>query len=212
MTQEEKIQVFNELSVRLFYGVKAKITINNKDYPDFGEEEVGTVRGLLCFPDEDDSNKSYFTVITTYDTNRSQGQGIEDVKPYLRPMSSMTDEEEKQFQDVNMYELPYMVVGLDWLNAHHFDYRGLINDGLALEATDGIYENVSDLAIDNTTKITVGCKIRSKTNPDVILSIVSDDCHGDKFECSNGSVLSLKQIKKHYDIYIEENKGTIVIN
>lgn len=212
MTQEEKIQVFNELSVRLFYGVKVKITINNKDYPDFGEEEVGTVRGLLCFPDEDDSNKSYFTVITTYDTNRSQGQGIEDVKPYLRPMSSMTDEEEKQFQDVNMYELPYMVVGLDWLNAHHFDYRGLINDGLALEATDGIYENVSDLAIDNTTKITVGCKIRSKTNPDVILSIVSDDCHGDKFECSNGSVLSLKQIKKHYDIYIEENKGTIVIN
>ena len=140
MTQEEKILVFNELSARLFYGVKVKITINNKDYPDFGKEEVGTVRGLLCFPDEDDSNKSYFTVITTYDTNRSQGQGIEDVKPYLRPMSSMTDEEEKQFQDVNMYELPYMVVGLDWLNAHHFDYRGLINDGLALEAPEGMYE------------------------------------------------------------------------
>ena len=140
MTQEEKILVFNELSARLFYGFKVKITSNNKDYPDFGKEEVGTVRGLLCFPDEDDSNKSYFTVITTYDTNRSQGQGIEDVKPYLRPMSSMTDEEEKQFQDVNMYELPYMVVGLDWLNAHHFDYRGLINDGLALEAPEGMYE------------------------------------------------------------------------
>ena len=140
MTQEEKILVFNELSTRLFQGVKVKITINNKDYPDFGKEEVGTVRALLCFPDEDDSNKFYFTVITTYDTNRSQSQGIEDVKPYLRPMSSMTDEEEKQFQDVNMYELPYMVVGLDWLNAHHFDYRGLINDGLALEAPENMYE------------------------------------------------------------------------
>lgn len=62
------------------------------------------------------------------------------------------------------------------------------------------------------SRIVVGRKIRSKENPDVILSIVSDDCHGDKFECSNGSVLSLRQIKKHYDIYIEENKGTIVIN
>ena len=49
-------------------------------------------------------------------------------------------------------------------------------------------------------QITVGTKIRSKTNPDVILSIISDDCHGDEFECSNGSVLSLKQIEKYYDI------------
>ena len=56
----------------------------------------------------------------------------------------------------------------------------------------------------NNTKITIGTKIRLKTNPDVILSIISDDCHEDEFECSNGSVLSLKQIEKYYDIYIEE--------
>lgn len=48
-------------------------------------------------------------------------------------------------------------------------------------------------------KITIGTKIRSKTNPDIILSIISDDCHDDEFECSNGSVLSLKQIEKYYD-------------
>ena len=52
----------------------------------------------------------------------------------------------------------------------------------------------------NNPKITIGTKIRSKTNPDVILSIISNDCHEDEFECSNGSVLSLKQIKKYYDI------------
>ena len=52
----------------------------------------------------------------------------------------------------------------------------------------------------NTSKITVGTKIRSKTNPNVILSIISNDCHEDEFECSNGSVLSLKQIEKYYDI------------
>lgn len=51
-------------------------------------------------------------------------------------------------------------------------------------------------------QITIGTKIRLKTNPDVILSIISDDCHEDEFECSNGSVLSLKQIEKYYDITI----------
>lgn len=51
----------------------------------------------------------------------------------------------------------------------------------------------------NNPKISIGTKIRSKTNPDVILSIISDDCHDDEFECSNGSVLSLKQIEKYYD-------------
>lgn len=54
----------------------------------------------------------------------------------------------------------------------------------------------------NNPKITIGTKIRSKTNPNVILSIISNDCHGDEFECSNGSVLSLKQIEKYYDIII----------
>ena len=48
--------------------------------------------------------------------------------------------------------------------------------------------------------ITIGTKIRSKANPDEILIIISDDCHGDKFECSDGNVLSLKQIEKYFDI------------
>lgn len=29
---------------------------------------------------------------------------------------------------------------IDWLLAHHFDYRGLIPMGLALEATEGMYK------------------------------------------------------------------------
>ena len=52
----------------------------------------------------------------------------------------------------------------------------------------------------DSNRIAIGTIIRSKTNPDVILRIISDDCHGDEFECSNGSVLSLEQIEKHYDI------------
>ena len=149
MTQEQKILVFNDLSARLVYGVKVKITINNKDYPDFGGEEVGTVRGLLCFPDEDDSNKFYFTVVTNYDTTRSQGQDVEDVKPYLRPMSSMTEEEKDELFRLSTmgnggvntdweslgveiisthpryddhYSTDYSAI--NWLNKNMFDYRG----------------------------------------------------------------------------------------
>ena len=74
-------------------------------------------------------------------------------KPYLRPMSSMTEEENEEFeelfinysisQDRNcVYHASRGDLNLefiDWLNAHHFDYRGLIDKGLALEAQEGMY-------------------------------------------------------------------------
>ena len=91
--------------------------------------------------------------------------------PYLRPISSMTEEEKKEFQACHcVYELhpdfqpmmcnlanelnmllhpdfqPMMcnlaneLNMFDWLNAHHFDYRGLIEKGLALEAPEGMYK------------------------------------------------------------------------
>ena len=65
---------------------------------------------------------------------------LETVKPYLRPMSSMTEEERKiytklLFADLGgVYEDYYKA--LDYLNAHHFDYRGLIERGLAIEVTE----------------------------------------------------------------------------
>ena len=61
------------------------------------------------------------------------------IRSYLRPMSSMTEEEEKEF-----YNLPFCdeqgYQRTDWLTAHHFDYRGLIEKGLALEAPEGMYK------------------------------------------------------------------------
>lgn len=70
-----------------------------------------------------------------------------------------------------------------------------IEDTLEIKEVDLKLENEN-----NEPKITIGTKIRSKTKPIEILSIISDDCHGDEFECSNGSVLSLKQIEKYYEI------------
>ena len=65
-------------------------------------------------------------------------------KPYLRKMSSMTEEEQKEY-DVFCCK-PYLGIDettasnfIDWLNAHHFDYRELIDKGLALEAPENMY-------------------------------------------------------------------------
>lgn len=66
----------------------------------------------------------------------------EEFKLYLRPMSSMTDEEENKYNSLNAYEIgifPQTEEAFDWLNAHHFDYRGLIEKGLAIEAPEDMY-------------------------------------------------------------------------
>lgn len=85
----------------------------------------------------------------------------ENVKPYLRPMSSMTEDEKVEYNRAADRDLNRMAVKvgkklqgnekldetltpyyehIDWLNEHHFDYRGLIEKGLALEAPDGMYK------------------------------------------------------------------------
>jgi hypothetical protein len=81
-------------------------------------------------------------------------------KPYLRSMSSMTEKERSELSkltndkfkfylyttkpEIICYEKYNYIEGLkvlDWLNAHHFDYRGLIEKGLALEAPKEMYDN-----------------------------------------------------------------------
>ena len=65
---------------------------------------------------------------------------LEDCKPYLRPMSSMTEEEISCYQAFFNYDgVEYPEEYIDWLNEHHLDYRGLIEKGLALEAPEGMY-------------------------------------------------------------------------
>lgn len=69
-------------------------------------------------------------------------------KPYLRPMSSMTEEEKNEYLNTFKKSIigtdeedgrVWTVDSIDWLNAHHFDYRGLIEKGLAIEAPKGMY-------------------------------------------------------------------------
>ena len=63
------------------------------------------------------------------------------VKPYLRPMSSMTEEEKLEYVIAWDSRQPYLPTeAMDWLNEYHFDYRDLIEKGLALEAPEGMYK------------------------------------------------------------------------
>ena len=74
-------------------------------------------------------------------------QGEIDILPYLRPMSSMTEEEDKEYAllQVNTHNSGFLYSidaanMINWLNAHHFDYCWLIEKGLALEAPKEMYE------------------------------------------------------------------------
>ena len=84
-------------------------------------------------------------------SNVSGSPLVEEVKPYLRKMSNMTEEERNEAAQFEINDLGpigfnwNLLVSnsselVNWLNAHHFDYRGLIEKGLALEAPKGMYK------------------------------------------------------------------------
>ena len=67
----------------------------------------------------------------------------EDIKPYLRSISNMTEEEVKTYRTLNIGNAFLYVdngASIDYLNSIHIDYRGLIPLGLALEAPEGMYK------------------------------------------------------------------------
>lgn len=125
MTPEEKQLLLKDLCARLLYGVKVRLLDGN---------HIGGITTL---------NEHILIEIRWY--NRIY-------KPYLRPMSSMSDEEREEWYSYSrtVYDCefhPEPTVSLmechlsvDWLNEHHFDYRGLIPMGLALEAPEGMYK------------------------------------------------------------------------
>lgn len=131
MTKEELL--LKDLCARLPYGVKVKYL--------YWDEDKGceyTVPMIL-----DDINSDGY-IRFHGDIAEGEGRGyILTYLPYLRPMSSMTEEEENEYNSLNAYEkgiFPHTEEAFDWLNEHHFDYRGLIEKGLALEAPEDMYK------------------------------------------------------------------------
>ncbi len=142
MTQKDKNLLLTDLCARLLYGVAAYASEINKN-------------GIIT-----DVNIPHNMVNLTVDNTNGRYELVPllDIKPYLRPMSSMTEDERFEFENLwnegfsrAMDEMIFGDIGvsnleiiaasdaIDWLNAHHFDYRGLIERGLAIEAPEGMY-------------------------------------------------------------------------
>ena len=140
MTQEDKQLLLKDLCARLPYGVKFTFTNGNGN--------IRVAKGVdLIVTDEGD----WEYAVTAKGIEPIE---IKCIKPYLRPMSSMTDEERLYFYR-NSARVPilvdekkiitkpfygYTIHLLDYLNAHHLDYQCLIEKGLALEAPNDMYK------------------------------------------------------------------------
>lgn len=109
MTQEQKDLLLKDLCSRLPYFVKVQI-----------KNEI-VVLDSIC-----DDDGYHFNFIG----DDREGVNIEEIKPYLFPISNMTEEQDKEFMNI---QIGYPSV--DWFNKNHFDYRGLIEQGLAIDAT-----------------------------------------------------------------------------
>lgn len=129
MTQESKKLLLVDLSARVPYGVKVKVPCLQEDI-DFTLNSV---------------DKEGFTVIKKANGSKFEFEVSNNIEifPYLRPISSMTEEEKKEYcnlQDKLLYSSQYPVTDayelFDWLNEHHFDYRNLVERGLAIAVTE----------------------------------------------------------------------------
>ena len=142
MTKEDKQLLLIDICARLPHGLKFRFELSDGSY-----RTIDLWRDTLINFDQE----YCFWILRG------------DIIPYLRSMSSMTDEEKEElydrgwlcegndiyadgFLDINnvykyykkdLQDIKWII---DWLNAHHFDYRGLIHKGLALEAPEGMYK------------------------------------------------------------------------
>ena len=158
MTQEEKELLLRDLSARLTYGV---IVDYKEDEYDFHHWKISTLHapaysqsGSLINTDSDGWIE-YEEYKGCGMSSGSRPLHLEITRPFLRPISSMTKEEIHGFQEIlgpdievgygfmdilvssiHTFSFNELQALFDWLNAHHFDYRGLIEKGLAIAVTE----------------------------------------------------------------------------
>ena len=123
MTQEDKDLLLKDLCARLPYGVKMNHIADTENNP---ITLVGVAKTMVTL----ENSAGYGT------------SDIEDYIPYLFPLSSMTEEQKKEYAHILVMSsnLAYsQLIGettQDWFNKNHFDYRGLIEKGLAIDAAN----------------------------------------------------------------------------
>lgn len=147
MTQEEKELSFINISGRLHYGVIVNYKENEYDHHKWKITNLHTLSysksGTLIDTDFD-GWISYEEHESCGMTTGSRPFRFGEVLPYLRPMSSMSEEEREEYRNIDnrSYSCPIDYAHIpaseriNWLNAHHFDYCGLIEKGLAIAVTE----------------------------------------------------------------------------
>lgn len=152
LTQEEKQLLLKDLCARLPYGVVCKISYTLNNETTNWEDVESTCDDIIT--------KINFDTKEVFSDWLFEYSSINDVKPYLRLMSSMTEEEKEELKQEHLKDerlfaecltkaangdssmrgkvIPHFAA--DWCDEHHFDYRGLIPMGLALEALPGMYK------------------------------------------------------------------------
>lgn len=116
MTQNEKDLLIKDLCSRLPHGLRVVYKCN----------QIHEVRAIL---------KSGMILLSDISTYELITTNIENVRPYLLPLSSMTAEQKTShnFLKHSAYANPVKLI--DWYIKNNFDYRGLIPMGLAIDAT-----------------------------------------------------------------------------
>lgn len=134
MTQNEKDLLLKDLCARLSYGVKCVSGVDDATLI------IEGINPNCCGASE--VQVTYERSGINFDTT------ISAIKPYLFPLSSMTEEQKKEYDSIIYHNVElhweryYDVIDIDWYevlhdfyNKNHFDYRGLIPMGLAIDAT-----------------------------------------------------------------------------
>jgi hypothetical protein len=140
MEKIDRELLIKEISSRLPYGIKAQVLGWDEEK---GEVEVPLKVYSINTDGYISLEYNHYDVESVY---------IEDCLLYLRPMSSMTEEERKEYEgfiihrdhiyaqgqewDIDCFSFDGVPRLINWLNAHHFDYRGLIPKGLAIAVTE----------------------------------------------------------------------------
>lgn len=140
MTQKEKELSFIDISGRLHYGIIVNYKENEYDHREW---KIDTLHALSYSREGtliDTSTDGWISYEEYKGCGMSTGSRpfrFGEVLPYLRSMSSMTEEEKEELRTLKWTKLEHYTV--DWLNKKMFDYRGLIPMNLALEAPEGMY-------------------------------------------------------------------------
>lgn len=135
MTEEEKQLLLQDLCARLPYEVKITFVPNEKI-----KDIVYVIDGEYSYIPPN------YTILNEENIKYLFNGYWKEYKPYLFPLSSMTEEQKEFLRQQNWCiavstsgTIETTIEGFDWLNKNHFDYRGLIPLGLAIEAPKGMY-------------------------------------------------------------------------